>query len=68
MITQELLCSSVLSKYENRQRKLLTQTSEEGMEGAPLTRLGKGTIYFFKLVITINQKNVSKKKKNVSRL
>ena len=28
MITQELLCSRVLFKYEKGQRKLLTQTSE----------------------------------------
>ena len=30
LITQELLCSRVLLKYKNGQRKLLTQTSEGG--------------------------------------
>ena len=46
LITQELLCSRVLSKYEKRQRKLLTPTSEEGQRVPPLVSLSKGAVYF----------------------
>lgn len=35
LITKELLCSKVLLRYEKKkQRKLLTKTSEGGMESA----------------------------------
>ena len=67
MITQELLCSRVLSKHENRQEASDTDI-RRGDGGCPPHRLSKGTIYFLKLVITINQENVSKKKENISRL
>ena len=31
---------------------------QKGAESAPLTNLSKGAIFFFKLIITINQRNV----------
>ena len=59
LITQELLCSRILLKYEKGQ-KVSDIDIRRGMESAPLASFSKGVIYFFLLVITINQKNVSK--------
>ena len=58
LITQELLCSIVFLQEEEGQRKLLTQTSEGGWRVPPSLVLAR-ELYTFKLVITINQKNVS---------
>ena len=41
LITQELLCSRVFLKEEKGQRKLLTQTAEEGRREAPLLMLAR---------------------------
>ena len=46
LITQVLLCSRVLLKYEKGQRKLLTQTSEGGQRVPPLISVSKGVMYF----------------------
>ena len=47
LITQELLCSRVLLRYEKGQRMLLTQTSEGGQRVPPLTSLIEAFTYFF---------------------
>ena len=59
MISQELLGGRVLLKYEKGQGKLLTETSEG--TGCPASESKQGScIYFFQLVIKVNQKNVSR--------
>ena len=55
-ITQKLLHSRVLSKYEKGQRSLWYRHQK----CAPLTSLRKGSYILLKLLITINQKNVSR--------
>ena len=60
LITQELVYSKVLLKYEKGQRKRLTLTSEEGRRVPHSLVLEKGVTYFLKLLITVNQKNVSR--------
>ena len=60
LIIQELLYSRILLKYEKGQRKRLTLTSEEGRRVPHSLVLEKGVTYFLKLLITVNQKNVSR--------
>ena len=55
----ELLCSRVLLKLKGTE-KASDIDIRRGMESAPLSSVSKGVKYFFKLVITINQKNVSR--------
>lgn len=43
-----------------RDRETSDTDNRRGMESAPVTSLSKVIIYFFKLVITINQKNISR--------
>ena len=45
LITQELLHTRVLSKYEKGQRKLLTWTSKEGQRMPTIPSLSKGIIH-----------------------
>ena len=52
LIPQELLHSRVLLKYK--------QGSEEGWRVPPLLVLARKLHYFFKFIITKNQKNVSR--------
>ena len=60
MITQELLCSRVSLKYEKGQEKASDIDIEVEQRMPPLASVSKGATYFFKLVITVNQKNVSR--------
>ena len=55
----ELLCNRVLLKYK-RDRESFWHRHQKGDGECPLASVSKGVIYFFKLVITINQKNVSR--------
>ena len=59
LITQEILCNTVLLKHKKGQRKLLTQTSEGGQRLSHSLVLSRELYAFLKLVITINQKNIS---------
>ena len=53
------VCSRGLSKYEKDRESFWHRHLKEDKSGS-LTSLSKGAIFFFKLVITINQKNVSR--------
>jgi len=44
----------------NRDRGTSATDIRRGIESGPLSSLSKEIIYFFKLVITINQKNISR--------
>ena len=51
-------CVAVILKW-TRDRERFWYRHQKGAESAPLTSLSKGAVYFFKLIITINQKNAS---------
>ena len=59
MITQELLCSSFI-KVRKGTEKASDIDIRRGTESDPLLVLARELYYFFKFVITINQKNVSR--------
>ena len=66
LIPQELLCSRVLLKYENRQRKLLTETSERGGRVICLASLSRGAVYVFSWLFQLS-KRMSQGCKGLSR-
>ena len=59
MITQELLCSRVLFKLRKGSEKASDIDIRRARRMPPLLVLAR-ELYIFKLIITVNQKNVSK--------
>ena len=59
MITQEFLCSRVLFKLRKGSEKASDIDIRRARRMPPLPVLAR-ELYIFKLIITVNQKNVSK--------